>query len=373
MAEKKRILVVDDEESLVYFLSEHLAGAGSGFEVETASSAQEAVLKMEERPPDLVITDLRMPGVDGLQLLTWIRSAYPDTRMILMTAYGSDEVQAEARRLEVYRYLTKPFRVQELVAAAEGALGEIALSGQGMLVLSGESFGAITAALEALRVDVGARCVLMSDSLGQLVTRAGVVHDLDTGPLLALLSGVFLATLELGRRRDQIPPAAFSYVECEDEDVCTVAVNEELYLILVFDKETEASRVGTVWFYARQAAGKLNQMLEASARRSPAEERVVGDASIPASLIDELTDMLTDLQLDAEPADVDHPPRESVAPRDRAREDSAGLPDRAALPRVPSLLDIEAAIELGLISHDSADTLRAGHTGTSEPLDLPTD
>jgi len=111
MATDKRILIVDDEDKVAFFLRESLEELGRDFVVEAAGSAEEALEKMAAQPFNLIISDLRMPGIDGLELLEQVKEQNPDTRLILMTAYGSDEVEAEARRLEIYQYITKPFHI----------------------------------------------------------------------------------------------------------------------------------------------------------------------------------------------------------------------------------------------------------------------
>jgi DNA-binding NtrC family response regulator len=130
MAVAKRVLVVDDEEKVVFFLRESLEELGKGFSIGTAKSAEEALEKIDDRPYDLVISDLRMPGIDGLDLLREIREKNPDTRLILMTAYGSDDVEADARDLDVFDYITKPFHVSDLVQVAREALAGPPVSGE---------------------------------------------------------------------------------------------------------------------------------------------------------------------------------------------------------------------------------------------------
>jgi two-component system response regulator PilR (NtrC family) len=122
MSMSKRILVVDDEESSAFLLSENLAELGPEYRVETACSSEEALQKIAAEPFDLVITDLRMPGVDGLELLERVRAAHPQTWVILTTAYGSEEVEARAHSLGVYRYMAKPFLIEDLLDAVREAL-----------------------------------------------------------------------------------------------------------------------------------------------------------------------------------------------------------------------------------------------------------
>jgi len=121
----KRILIVDDDASTAFFLGENLTELGPGFLVETAGSGEEAQGKMTNQRFDLVIADLRMPDMDGLDLTAWIQATYPQTRVILMTAYGSPLVEAEAGRLGICHYLTKPFRVERLIEAVREVLNGV--------------------------------------------------------------------------------------------------------------------------------------------------------------------------------------------------------------------------------------------------------
>jgi len=119
---RKRILVVDDEVKLAFLLKQSLLNLGPEYEIETANSGVEALRIMEEDPCDLVITDFRMRGMGGLELMRSIKSESPETLLILMTAYGSPEIVAEARRLEAYRYITKPFPIEDFQAMVKEAL-----------------------------------------------------------------------------------------------------------------------------------------------------------------------------------------------------------------------------------------------------------
>ncbi|MEM7346997.1 MAG: response regulator [Chloroflexota bacterium] len=84
------------------------------YQVDIASSGEEALTKLTYNRYDLLITDLKMPGITGFTLVEVARSLHPDINVILMTAFGSPEVQDEASRLDVDKYLTKPFSTAQL-------------------------------------------------------------------------------------------------------------------------------------------------------------------------------------------------------------------------------------------------------------------
>ena len=109
---RKRILVVDDDESLRWVT--HAQLQQSGYQVDAAANGKEALAKIQETPPDLVITDLMMPGMSGVELLKSIRAVYAEIIVILVTAFGTVENAVEAMRAGAYDYITKPVNMEEL-------------------------------------------------------------------------------------------------------------------------------------------------------------------------------------------------------------------------------------------------------------------
>ena len=118
----RRILIVDDEETIRELLSKTLALAE--YEVDVAPDGRTAVDRMRLIQYDLLITDLRMPGVDGLTVIREARRLKADIPVIIVTGYSSEASAIEAINLGVQGYLTKPFRVPRVLAAAAKALGE---------------------------------------------------------------------------------------------------------------------------------------------------------------------------------------------------------------------------------------------------------
>jgi len=110
----KRILIVDDEEDLTWSLSRKLRREKSNLEVFCANTGNSALEFLSGNHIDLVLTDLRMPGLSGLQLLNEIRAKYPLINVIVMTAYGSAEVREAIDRWGDTEYIEKPFEIQEL-------------------------------------------------------------------------------------------------------------------------------------------------------------------------------------------------------------------------------------------------------------------
>jgi YesN/AraC family two-component response regulator len=110
----RRILVVDDEDIVLFVLSSALKKLGSDIEIVTARNGTEALKQARQSPFDLLITDLRMPVMNGVQLTEAIRGLSPETAVIWMTAYGSYMLQADAERLGVRHCVDKPVTVGQI-------------------------------------------------------------------------------------------------------------------------------------------------------------------------------------------------------------------------------------------------------------------
>ena len=121
-AGRPRILVVDDEASIRDLLSKTLALAD--YDVDLAPDGRTAIDRLRIAPYDLLITDLKMPGIDGLTVIREGRRLRPDIPVVIITGYSSEASAIEAVNLGVSGYLTKPFRVPRVLAAAAKALGE---------------------------------------------------------------------------------------------------------------------------------------------------------------------------------------------------------------------------------------------------------
>jgi excisionase family DNA binding protein len=119
---RPRILVVDDEASIRDLLAKTLAIAE--YDVDVAPDGRSALERMRLYPYDLLIADLKMPGMDGLAVIREAKRYKADLPVIIITGFSTESSAIEAVNLGVAGYLTKPFRVPQVLAAAAKALGE---------------------------------------------------------------------------------------------------------------------------------------------------------------------------------------------------------------------------------------------------------
>jgi len=149
----EKILVVDDEQSLREVLSIMLRRAG--YTVISATDGEDAIELIHKEIFDLVITDLRMPKIDGLEVLKAVKSASPETVVLIITAFATADSAVEAMKQGAYDYLTKPFQVDEVQLIIRNALEKRRLTTENMLLkremASQSSFAQLVGQSEAMQ------------------------------------------------------------------------------------------------------------------------------------------------------------------------------------------------------------------------------
>ncbi|MFH2133108.1 MAG: response regulator [bacterium] len=117
-----KILLVDDEEEFVKTLSERIRMRNISSEV--ALNGEAALQLVEDEVPDVMVLDLKMPGIDGMEVLKRIKKKYPDVQVIMLTGHGSEKDEETARSLGAFGYLNKPVNLDNLIQHIKNAYAE---------------------------------------------------------------------------------------------------------------------------------------------------------------------------------------------------------------------------------------------------------
>jgi two-component system response regulator HydG len=148
-----RILVVDDNAKMGRLLADQLGDAG--FSVATADGGEAAIAQLQKSQFDLVLTDLRMEKVDGFDVLRAVRALDDSVPVLIMTAFGAVETAVEAIKAGAYHYLTKPFKLEEVMVYVERALAERRLRDENralrQVAIERSSFGQMVGKSEAMQ------------------------------------------------------------------------------------------------------------------------------------------------------------------------------------------------------------------------------
>jgi sigma-B regulation protein RsbU (phosphoserine phosphatase) len=175
------VLVADDDEGIRNLLNHYLTE--EGFNVETARSGREALARLREAPPDIVLLDVAMPGTDGLDVLATVRERQLDTAVIICTAYGSEQLVAEALRRGADDYLRKPFEAGDMQAVFDRTTARLLLRRQNVF---------LRARIEEHQRHLEAELARAAETVAELL-------PLEAPPLAGFeLAGTCLAAREVG-------------------------------------------------------------------------------------------------------------------------------------------------------------------------------
>lgn len=253
----KNILIVDDEPAVGVSLKASLESLGPDYAVSHVLSAEAALSALAHDPIDLMVTDLRMTGMTGLELLRHVRHIQPQLPAILITAYGSAEVMAASQQLQIARYLAKPFRTEEFVQAVQEVLEQ---SPAGLPLTDGK-LARMVQRLRDLRYESSAYSVLLADTNGLGLAKAGATDGFNAAELIELLRGGFDAPAALARQWHEERAFNLMYHEGVRFDVYAANIDARLFVVMVFDRRQGPTRIGVVWLYLKRAILDLQNVL----------------------------------------------------------------------------------------------------------------
>ncbi|MGA2517132.1 MAG: sigma-54 dependent transcriptional regulator [Thermodesulfobacteriota bacterium] len=170
------ILIVDDDKSIRYSLKRMMEGK---YSILTAQNGDEALDRMKESSPDLIIMDIKMPGRNGIEVLKEMRSIDPKSLVILMTAYGTTETAIEAMKYGAFDYILKPFPIPQMKGLVEKALSLRRMMKQEVAY----------APLEAKETDEGERIIGSSPKMQEIYKIVGQIAPSDVTVMLRGESG----------------------------------------------------------------------------------------------------------------------------------------------------------------------------------------
>jgi CheY-like chemotaxis protein len=199
--ETKTILIVDDEESILFVLRNSLLKFGHDYRILTALDGKSALKYFEKFQIDLVITDYRMNGMNGLELAETISNVQPGTRIIFITAFGNEDLEAKVNQLKVSAYLKKPLDLTTFRQAVKRALGDFSAAQPGMAVQASDLQLYLMQLIQQLQKEINANCVMIADieeksfiTVGEIeyVRREQLTSFINTSLSIADKAGEFL-------------------------------------------------------------------------------------------------------------------------------------------------------------------------------------
>ena len=261
----RRILIVEDQRDVMRAIRVGLETLGRGFIVVEVPSGEEAFLEIRRGGVDLLITDVRLPGMSGLDVVKRLRQANDKAQAIVIS--GQPQYEADAKKLGA-TFFNKPLQLDTFLKAVLTALGEKDTS---TAVAQQPEEPGIADRLSTLRRDLGANAVCLVDLDGKVVVRAGDVMRLDLDPVLTHLMTAFSAAMKVCRLLGGFIPSNVHFFDGDDFDVYAANVGQFFALVIIFDGDRGAGQMGPVMRYGRQCADDLlNSLVMMGVTEEPA-------------------------------------------------------------------------------------------------------
>lgn len=316
MADAKQILVVDDHFEMLEFLRSMLELSNQDCEVLAVPSAEEGLLELRRAQFDLLITDVRLPGMSGFDLVRRVKALGRDVPVIMITAYSSSQGKKEAADLGVYRYFQKPLDTDSVLTAVHTAL-----HGESVAVLPAKLAAPMpkpTAVsddlqrrLDSLRVDTGAVHLTLTTAVGEILFSAGDGRQFDLKKLMGIVADNLSHSFLLGDELGAAEPFTLQYHMGDDFEFYCANVGRGHFLTLFFDMASRRGRIGTIWVFTQRAIKDLRALLPSlESAPNPADVR-----NVEAQIVEEMdTPVATAVPLPPQPDLAASPEKENSEP-----------------------------------------------------------
>jgi CheY-like chemotaxis protein/predicted regulator of Ras-like GTPase activity (Roadblock/LC7/MglB family) len=288
--EEQNILIVDDDVELGSLLARVISDMSDAYNVKAARNVDEAMIQLRrsqttQRVFDLVITDIKMMGLNGLELLEALKSIAPGIKTIVITAYNSPELAEHAHELNVYAYLTKPFVISEFRQTVRDALEPPSTpqattqttaqrkepEKETVPKLAAAQEAAVKKQLASMRMMTGAVATLLVHTGGNILAIDALEPEAELDALFAALM-IAQGTIaqQMIQNLDRGTPIRQSYFGTETYNICTYRIDESHVAAVVFGP---AVKEGQVWYYMRDATGELKNALQAKAEQPTTQKK----------------------------------------------------------------------------------------------------
>jgi CheY-like chemotaxis protein len=297
------------------------------YEVQHCTSGEDALQFIIKQDLDLIISDLRMPGIDGLELLEQVGKISPKTRKILITAYDSSDVRADLKEI-VDAYLPKPFTLRHFIKVVQEQIRTIPQVPQEranesvkkarqtysrllhkigarrveealLQTLPSDSFitdqkekennlfKSLEGLIQKLQQELRASIVFVADVLGQIITEVGYADSEDLAELVPLISATFASVFELGHMLDGDEEApCLWHREGQTFDIYTVNIGQHFFLVALMDKEHSSMRTGMVWLAIKRAVQEIHQQIDLQELANSTDNHV--DTTLASAIVDDI-------------------------------------------------------------------------------------
>lgn len=270
-----RILLVDDQRQVSRVLRSSLELSGRDYIISEVTSAEEALADLSRAPVDLLVTDLRLPTMSGLELIEQAQATNPKLQTILISGSGTDEVRQRAEQLGVVAFLSKPIGSNTFIEIVEAALEVAREKAQAKAERTRK---VLRDRLADLRQQVGAEAVFLLEGNGDTLAQSGDAAGLDQQETFGTVMEAHRASIRVSQTLGTDGLQNFHHFDGLDHKLYLTNVDHEHALVIILRGSQEAGQLGAVMHYGRRSAEALAAYLEAD-RPAEATDEVANEES----------------------------------------------------------------------------------------------
>jgi DNA-binding NarL/FixJ family response regulator len=337
-----RILLVDDHRQISRMLRSSLELSGKEFIVIDVPSGEEALLEIARGPIDLLVTDLRLPGITGLELIAKARKLNPRLQSVMITGHPTEQARTRAAELGVIGFLSKPVGTNMFLEMVERAL-QTSSKHSNETSFEEQQADATQILLEQLlniERNIGAEAVLLVNHEGR-IEAGNLPSEIDLAVSLPAIMSVFKSSLQVSAQLGRNLPTNYHFFEGEDFQIYFTNMDERHGLLVLFRGPHEPGRMGAVVHYTDQSVQKIITLLPEPL--SQIDEAL--EAELPWEDPDHSVDDLSEITLETVTDQV-----EQLDPELFWEDAVSGSAGQAAMDR--DALSYEQARKLGLVEED---------------------
>lgn len=292
---RKRILVVEDQKEAAQVLQAGLESLDSSFTVITVGSAEDALKHLDKAAFDLLISDVMLPGVSGLELMSRFRRRNPETKVILLSGVRDPEIRKQVARSGAEAFFFKPTEMSDLLDSVERLLGiaqSFLPSEMSMVSTSDDPSEKISQQLSELRFNLQAISVALINERGQIEARAGALPDeqIETSLMPHLMSAFFAFSRISSFAKTERPDDLL--IVRGSEYHLHMASASATHLLLVITKELKAARLAALSEAMQKATQRLTAALSPLPQKAAlAKPRIEADLADTDPHLERLLDM----------------------------------------------------------------------------------
>jgi DNA-binding NarL/FixJ family response regulator len=258
--DKRRVLIVEDHRAVSEFLRAGLESMGEDFEITNVPSGEEAMLVLSRQPIDLMVIDIRLPGISGFELVEKAQARVPDLKYILITGMEDPNLRREVANAGAEAYFFKPIELSDFLDSVQNSLARRETVAEAPEIESGDGVGE---RLSDLRQRFQAEAMLLLNDQGEVVAQAGGLPELVDGVnLIMALMSLTGAAQRVSDLVGEIYPEDYLQVKGQEYTFVLSHVGRRMALLAAISNSVgDDSHWARLLSEFRQAAREMNQVL----------------------------------------------------------------------------------------------------------------